>query len=290
MRVETVTPVLDAAPGELVVGRVRILNDGDVDAVFTMRVVGLDGAGVMFEVPGGPVGPGDAAEVDVPLDVPSTLGVGQHPVALEVSSDQPDERPALARLTVSVDSIERVQLAPSPSTVRGGRKARFTLDLVNNEPAPVDIALSGGGPDVDVGFEPPSLRLRSGERGWVRGHIRAKRRWSGESVHHVLEVDARGRSSTASTTVAYLQRPTIPGSARNFVAGLVVVALFLTLIGGGLWWWSQRDTAGDTEVSRSADGTLDPVDGTTGEPGGAGAGGGGGAGDGGGGAGDGDGD
>ena len=120
VRVDALTPVLDAAPGELVIGRVRVVNTGDADAVFTMRVVGLDGGGIEFEVPGGPIAPGAAAEVDVPLEVPAQLGVGQHAVALEVIADRPEVASALVRMTVSVDSLERVQLAPRPSTDRSG--------------------------------------------------------------------------------------------------------------------------------------------------------------------------
>lgn len=277
VRVDTLTPVLDAAPGELVVGRVRVVNDGPDQASFRLRVVGLDGNGVLLEVPGGPIGPGMTADVDVPLDVPFALGVGHHAVALEVSSDRPDDRPALAQLTISIDSLERVQLAPRPSTVRSGRNGRFTLDVVNHEPTTVDVTLAGEAADVAVRFSPPTLRLHPGQRGWVRARLRARQRWGGESVHHVVTLTARGRSSTSSTTMAFIQRPVIPWRARNAVAALVVLALFLGAIGGSLWWLNQRDARDTTEQAgrtgdADGDGVLDPIDGvgTSGGTGGAG--------------------
>ncbi len=241
MRIDTLTPVIDAAPGEIVVGRFRLVNDGPTDASYRLRVVGLENGDEEVPISGGVISAGVAAEVEVPFQVPHSLGIGHHAVALEISSDQPDERPSLARLTVAIESIERVEMSTEPSTIRGRRRAKFSLDVVNHEPHTVDVSLVGYAPDVRVRLAPAEVRIQPGQRVWVRGRLRGPRRWFGEGRQHVVTFSARGRSSATSSTSPYVQQPIIPFRLRNVIAGLLVIALWLAALGTVAWWMNGRD-------------------------------------------------
>ena len=211
-----------------------------------MLVIGLDedaaangGASVSppFDVS---VPPGESITVLTPVVVPWVLGIGDHTAAIEVTSDRPGDRAVLAPFVISIGSVARVELTPLPGTMRGRRTAKFKVDVVNNEPVPVDLLISAEAPEVEVRFGTPAMRLQPGERGLTSARVRGPRHWSGEATQHNLVITAAGRASSTSTTAAYIQRPLFAHRARMLVAGLTVVALWLGAIGGVALWWSNR--------------------------------------------------
>ena len=120
---------------------------------------------------------------------------------------------------MSIQSVARVELIPQPSTIRARRKAKFHLDVTNNEALPVDIALTGDAPDVAVSFTPPAMTLQPGQRAVARAEVKGPRRWSGERTQHNILITARGRASSTSVTAAYVQRPLFAHRLRMVVAG-----------------------------------------------------------------------
>lgn len=261
---DIVTPVVDAAPGEAAVGRLRLYNGGSTAATLHVRTVGLDGApssgngqyaaaGASFTI-----GPGQVSEVPVVVAVPPTLGIGEHAAAFEVASERAGDRPLLVPFTVSVASVERVELTPYPSTIRGRRRAKFRLDLVNHEEAPVDVAIDGSAPEVRVRFAQPRVQLIPGQHAVTTGKLKGPRRWSGELTQHTVVITARGRASATSVTAAFVQRPLFAAKLRMITAALVVIALWLGAIGAFAWWWSNRDD-GDGDQAASS-GQVDGVD------------------------------
>ncbi len=248
-RLVTHTPTIGASPGESVIGRVEIFNDGATDAVYTVRVVGL-APDPLHESAAPPplrmaVPAGTSATADVVVAVPRTLGIGQHAAAFEATSSRSGDRAALTPFTVSIQSVARVELVPQPSTIRARRKARFHLDVTNNEALAVDIALSGEAPDVTVSFSPPAMTLQPGQRAVAKAAVRGPRHWSGERTQHTILITARGRASSTSVTAAYVQRPLFAHRFRMVLAGLTVVALWLAAIGGAALWLSNRDDGTD---------------------------------------------
>src|SRR5690606_6642889 len=131
---DIVTPVVDAAPGEAAFGTLRLHNRGSTPATVRVRTVGLDGTvagngngnGHRPPTPAAvTVPPGQVFDVPVAIDVPATLGIGDHAAAFQVMSERIGDRPLLVPFTVSVASVERVELTPYPSTIRGRRRANF---------------------------------------------------------------------------------------------------------------------------------------------------------------------
>src|SRR6476620_8365330 len=108
-RLITLTPTIGAAPGEVVLGRVEIHNDGESAAVYSIALVGLDPGDLAETAPIAPISasvdPGQSAVVSVPVTVPRARGIGQHAAAFEVSSDRPGDRAVLTPFTLSIASV-----------------------------------------------------------------------------------------------------------------------------------------------------------------------------------------
>ena len=251
-RLVALTPTIGASPGESVVGRVEIFNDATIDAIYTISVVGLahDALNEVAEPPPlrVPVPAGTSVTADVVVVVPRSLGIGQHAAAFEATSNRPNDRAALTPFTVSIQSVARVELVPQPSTIRARRKAKFHLDVTNNEELPVEIALTGEAPDVAVSFTPPAMSLLPGQRVVARGDVKGPRHWSGERTQHNILITARGRASSTSVTAAYVQRPLFAHRFRMVLAAVTVVAVWLAAIGGVALWLSNRDDGTEASV------------------------------------------
>ena len=254
LRAEVVTPVVDAAPGEIVDVALAILNDGDAAATLLATPVGLGDAARLgladqrFEIP-----PGSRLLVNVRAAVPATHGIGQHAEAIELRQPgAPDGM--LIRYTLSIASVQRVTLTPTPTPVRGRRGARFDLAIVNNERHAVDVDLGVEGGGARVAYATSHFRLAPGERALTAGKVRHRPRWFGEPVVHHVQLVARGRAASTAAHLPFVQRPLIAGRLRSAVAALVVVALWASIAGAGLWWYRNRDDA-----PMADDGGLAPI-------------------------------
>ena len=238
--IRVVTPLIDTAPGEVTVGRVEVVNESSSVTTYTVRVVGTgsETTATPFDVH---VEAGQTVICDVPMRIATTLGIGQHAAAFEVSSSRPGEEALLSAFTVSIASVERVLLTAIPSTIRARRRARFHLDVANNEITPVAIDLAGTAPDVEVEFTPDRFDLAPGQRVVATGKVKGPRHWSGEPTQHNLLLSATGRAATTSITAPYIQRPLFAHRLRMVLAAVTVVALWVGAIVGVWLWWDNRD-------------------------------------------------
>ncbi|HSL74024.1 MAG TPA: carboxypeptidase regulatory-like domain-containing protein [Ilumatobacteraceae bacterium] len=237
--------VIDAAPGEVVIGSLEVHNDGPSDAMFRVRVVGTGSESTPFDIE---IPAGDTVRCEVPILVAATLGIGQHAAAYEVTSSRLDDPATLTPFTVSIGSVERVALTATPATIRARRRARFHLDVANNEDLPVTIRLDASAPDVEVTFSPDRVDLAPGQRIVTSAKVKGPRHWSGEPTQHNLIVTARGRASSTSITAPYIQRPLFAHRVRMLVAGLTVIALWFGAILGVAVWWPDRDDGAATRI------------------------------------------
>ena len=255
VRVGVLTGRVDAAPGEIAAAQVALHNDGSVAATVRIRVVGLDAAAgahddIVVAVPAGA-----DTTCFVPVPVPAGLGIGDHAAGLEVHTDRPGDRPCLATFTVSVGSVERVELTPVPATVRGLRRAKLRVDVANFEAVPVELDLRGESPDATVQFKRPHVRVLPGQRTLVGGRVKGPRRWAGEPTQHTLVITGQGRASATSATAVFVQRPLFARKLRGGLAALLVIAIWLAAVGGFIWWW--RDRGNEAQL---ADGSFQTFD------------------------------
>ena len=285
MQVEALTPLLEVVPGRPVTGRIRVVNDTSRDTSYRIRVVGIDAPSEWRPVAGGAVAAGTEVHVEVPIQVPELLGTGQHPVGVEVTSDQISERPGLASFTVSVESVADVLLRAEPSIIRGSTRGKFRLDIENRESTPVTLELVGGATDITATFKPGEVYLNPGERATSKGKLKGRRRWSGDPEQHFVTLTARGRASSTSITTRFVQRSMFPWRFRRLVAALVVLALWLAGAGAYVLYQNHKKSeeadrrAAEQQLLEDAESSGDGSDAATDGSGEGGAGGGGGGAD-----------
>jgi hypothetical protein len=240
VHIESLTPVVQAAPGDLVIGRVRVVNDGDSHATYVLHLVGLDDGVDHLPRNGIELAAGEHVDIDVPMAIPASFAAGRHSVAVEVISDRPGERPSLTALTVAIESIERLGIEVRPSTVRGRRRGRFDVDLTNREGETLDLTLAGEGHDVAVRLRPDHVVLPPGKAARVKGRVRGPSHVSGEPLQHVFTITARGRSHPANVTASFHQKSSMPRSLRVFALALSVLTLWAAILGYGVLWYAKH--------------------------------------------------
>ncbi|MET0459708.1 MAG: hypothetical protein ABW195_10690, partial [Ilumatobacteraceae bacterium] len=280
MKVDTLTPVLVAAPGDRATCRLRIENDGAAAVAYRLRIVGFDDAHVLRPPPSGPLAAGASEDVALDFVIPEAFAAGHHSVAVEVVADRPGVAPAIAAVTVTVGTIEDVAMAVVPSTMRAHRRASFRLDIDNRSNRVVDLELDGAGPDLDVRLRPDRVVLRPGERVRTSGRVKGPRHLTGEPLQHSLTVTARSSSAPSYAPATFQQRPLLPKGLRSLVAILLIVGIWAGALGAGFLWWNNRndeteqaevpalvdtdgdgqpDTPGDQLVDTDGDGTPDTL-------------------------------
>ncbi len=265
MRVDTLTPVIAAVPGEVVACHLRIVNESPVAASLSLRVHGL-GPDDSRPVPGEPLLAGQALELVVPLTIPETLTDGHHALAIEVRSDGPGSSVVLAPLTITVASLDRVILRVLPNVLRGHRSQRFVVEVDNRRDDAVAVDLRGDGQKLRVRLDPRRVHLERKQTTRVKGRVRGPRHLSGDELQHVITVSGHGASAPTYATASFIQRPVFARNLRGLLAGLVIVALWAGIIGGGLVLWSRHDRPASVSGAVAATANLDHP-GTSGVPG-----------------------
>ncbi|BAN02630.1 carboxypeptidase regulatory-like domain-containing protein [Ilumatobacter coccineus] len=260
-QLESLSPVVDATPGEVAPGRIRLTNDAATSVRFSVQVVGLSsavgGPGALAGSQSGvftvDVDAGATVDCDIPVPIPIDIAVGQHAAAFQASSSRPGDRPVLAPFTVSVESVDKVRLTVEPTPIRGRRRAKFLVGISNDEPTPVAFTLDAEATDVKVKFKTSAFRLVPGQRAATKARLRGPRHLFGEVIQHNLVIAARGKASASTITTPYVQRPVFAHKLRALTAGLAVIALWLAAIGGVALWVSNRNDDAATEQALEAE-------------------------------------
>src|SRR5262249_46055140 len=159
MLVDAPHGLVEARPGETVLYRFRVRNDGNGAANLSVRVHGLGVPNTPTPISGGAVAAGRTIDVEMPLVIPEDFGAGEHAVGIEVRSDRNGEPAVLTDLTVSIGSLDKVVLRVLPSVIRGKRKVRFSVEAINRRTERTDMQLSASGPDLEVRLEPRRVVL-----------------------------------------------------------------------------------------------------------------------------------
>ena len=97
-----VTPEVASRPGDVAECTVRVRNDGPSPVPLFVRVHGLGQSSPYVPIPGPPLAPDAEVQVEVPLEVPETFGIGVHSLAIEIGSGKPEDRSALAKVLLSI--------------------------------------------------------------------------------------------------------------------------------------------------------------------------------------------
>ena len=256
MKVDLLDPVIEAAPGQTAVCRVRVHNDTSGPAAYRLRIVGLSDQEIEYPLGLDALPAGTAASFDVAVDVPRTFAAGRHSLAMEVVSDRRGDRSALADVTVDVAAIHRVALRINPGNIIGRLRGRFDVEIDNREARPIDIDLHGDGTDLDVSLAQTRLRLIPGDTVAVAGSVTGKRRLFGDSTHHLMTISAISRSAPVYAEATFEQRSLIPRRFRSGMAILALLGLWAGLLIAGTYWYTHRDDDNKQDTNAA----LAPVD------------------------------
>ncbi len=280
-----ITEEVGARPGEVAVCRLVVQNAGSTAVPLLVRVHGLGHSSSYAPIAGEPLEAGQQVEVEVPLEVPESFGVGQHALAVEIGSGRPGDESALVHVQLTIGSPAAISPVINPSLIRGGRRVKFEVEVENRANVPTTVDLAGTGPDLRVRLDRTQVAIAPGATASVRGKIRGPRRWVGDPAQHVLTVEARASSVPSYATASYRQRALVPRRARGGMIGVAFLLLWALIAAAVVLLWARRDEPSDADVNAATevDGTSltpltnpdgTPADGSTGSDGSGGSGGG----------------
>jgi hypothetical protein len=239
--VRAVTPEIGARPGDLTECTVRVRNDGSSPIPLFVRVHGLGQSSPYVPIAGPALAAGAEVDVEVPLEVPETFGIGAHSLAIEVGGGRPEDRSALAKVVLTIGAPAGITARIEPSVVRGGRRTRFDVEVHNSSSTRADVTLLASAPDVRVTVGQRQLAVDPGTTAVVRAKVRGPRRWVGDPAQHVLTVEARSGSVPLYTTASYRQRALLPRRARGGMIGVAFVVLWALIAAAVVLVWARRD-------------------------------------------------
>ena len=248
LRATVLEPEIPARPGEPARCTLRVFNDRDDPVTITVRVHGLGPGSVSLPVVGEAIAQSGATDLPLDLPVPESFGVGSHAVAVEVSSALQGDRPALAQCTLTIATLDQVVARIEPPLLRGGRRAKFRVEIENRAQAPATIGLDGSGPALTVTLAAREITMAGGGRAVVRGKVRGPRRITGDPVQHVLTVETRSNSTPRYATAAYRQRAMLPRRVRSGMLALSVLLVWVAIAVAAVVWWSGRDKPADKDA------------------------------------------
>jgi len=214
-------------PGDLVDLLVRLHNDGDEVCTPVLDVHGVDPDDVMLPVEVVAVAPGEVMTAIVRLRIPPDASPGDRRISVAATDAHGLQVTVASSAVLRVGRRPDVAIEVDPVATRGRRGAKARTVLRNRSDRRLRIDLEGGGDGVDVRFRPRSVVLDPGETLQVPTRVlRTRRSWFDE-IRHGAVVRAVGIGVPATTTITYLQRPTIPRAGIRAVAGLAAIAVWV---------------------------------------------------------------
>lgn len=276
------------APGERVVLRFQLGNDGRRPTRARVRLVGtggleVEGTGDAGQEPWlGPIEPGQWIDAALAVSVPAGQSPGDQRIGVEATGD--DGTVALGHVTLRLASSAPVALSISPARVSGRRRGRFQAHLTNRGDDTVELRLVGEGEGLDVAVTPDTVVLPPGDRVRLQGRVRRSVAATGRSRRAVAQtlgddprlftVVAQGHTTPVRATAAYAPRPLVPVGARKVTAIVLAMAVWAATLTAGVQFLDRRaasQAAAQAQEEAAAQAAAEAADGT----GGSGAGGGG---------------
>lgn len=232
MRVELLTPRVEAAPGSDCHVELEVYNTGEVIDSVTSRV------GYPFDSKLGPalsLFPESGGAMTVSFRVPDDFAAGSHTVPIEVASTFQHDDVAIAQLQLHVKPVVSADLGLTPSDITGGKRAKFSVDVTNTGNVPLDLTLTGNDLErvLRFRFEPLFVHVEPGETVHASGIAVGKRPFFGSPVSRGLTVLAWGTNIDLSTAGRFTQKPRIAKGFLTFLALAAVILIWAAVIVAG---------------------------------------------------------
>lgn len=270
------------APGERVVLRFQLGNDGRRPTRARIRLVGT-GALDVDDIPElGPIEPGQRIDASVAITVPAGQSPGDQRIGVEARGE--DGTVALGHLTLSLASAAPVALSISPARVSGRRRGRFQAHLTNRGDETIELRLEGEGEGLDVAVTPDTVVLPPGDRVRLQGRVRRSVTATGRSRRALAQtlgddprlftLVAQGHTTPVRATASYAPRPLVPVGARKMTAIVVAMAVWAAALTAGVQFLDRRAASQAAEQAQQQAAEQAAAEAADGGPGGDGSGGG----------------
>ncbi|HVM53088.1 MAG TPA: carboxypeptidase-like regulatory domain-containing protein [Acidimicrobiales bacterium] len=237
MRVELLTPRVEAKPGTSCEVELEVYNTGEVIDSVTSRVLGH-----AFDAEQRPptlsLFPESGDRLTVSFRVPDDLVAGRHSVPIEVVSTFQTDDVAVATLDLDVQPVVSAKLALTPSDITAGKRAKFAVGVTNDGNVPLDLTLTGNDLErvLRFRFEPLFVHVEPGETAYASGLAVGKRPFFGSPVPRSMTVFAWGNGLDLAASGRFVQKPRIPRGFLTFLAlaGVVGIWAAVLVLGAGL--------------------------------------------------------
>lgn len=237
MRVELLTPRLEAMPGSSCRVELEVFNTGEVIDSVTSRLLDHD-----FEAAQSPstlaLFPESGDRLTVEFTVPEDFAAGSHAVPIEVASTFQQDDVAIATLALEVAPVTSASLGITPSDITAGKKAKFSVDVTNDGNVPLDLTLTGNDLErvLRFRFEPLFVHVEPGETVHAAATAVGKRPFFGSPVARSTTVLAWGNGLDLQVAGRFVQKPRIPKGVLTFLAlaGVVCIWAAVIMLGAGL--------------------------------------------------------
>ena len=241
MRVELLTPRIEAKPGGDCHVELEVYNTGEVIDSVTSRVgYPFDGQQSpptlsLFPESGGPL--------TVSFRVPNDFAAGSHTVPIEIGSTFQLEDVAIANLQLEVAPVVKATLGMTPSDITAGKKAKFSVDVTNTGNVPLDLTLTGNDLErvLRFRFEPLFVHVEPGETVHASGIAVGKRPFFGSPVSRQMSVLAWGTGIDLTAPGRFVQKPRIPKGFLTFLALAAVILIWAAVIIAGSNLVTKKD-------------------------------------------------
>lgn len=252
---------LQATPGQPATIDVGIYNAGQIVDEITVTVLGLEQSWVSYEPPRLSLLPDSTGRVRITVAIPAEAPVaeGRRVIGIKVTSVGASGSSWVEEMTVDIGRVSGATLRADPQLVRGGRTAKFHVDVDNRGNHPLDLVLDGSDPErvVDFRFTPGRLRVPPHGTGFARAVASAPRAFTGHETQRPLTVRGTGDGTELTAQLTFSQRPWISRGVLMAVPLVLVLGALGLVAACAMGYCSSDDeqpvAAEDTVTEESAE-------------------------------------
>src|SRR5690606_14416187 len=214
MRTAAFPDTVEVTPGDAGMISVSITNTSSVIDAYRVQVFGLDPEWVTVSPPRVSLFPGQTEQVQIQVRLPDDYPASQRTLAVNVSSDDDPGAFSLNQVALDVQPRTRTSVRLDPTTITGGRSARFGLVVADEGHAAVTATGYAVDPEAHAQFRlvPQSVVVAPGREQVIEANVSGGRPCFGQPKARTMTFGVttdRGDDRQVETLGTFVQRPRI---------------------------------------------------------------------------------
>lgn len=232
MRVDVTPQAVRIEPGRASTLNVSIFNDASIIVAYRIRVLGLDPAWVTVSDPRPSLFPDTASDTVVVITLPVDAPAGVRRIGVEVTSLTEPAITEIVEVEIDIPAEPEAFIELEPVSVFGTRSGNFGVATTNIGNTPLHIEFEADDPDdhLTFRFDPPTISLAPGERGFVQAIARGRRPFLGAAVAHTFNVRAVDHPTVRPAIGSLVQKAWISRGALSLVGLLAAISIFAVVL------------------------------------------------------------